>query len=72
METVALHDFHATANDELSFKKNAVLKVLDTAEEKDWYRTELDGREGLLPNNYVMVPGRYHAGEGQRGPCSST
>ena len=30
METVALHDFHATANDELSFKKNAVLKVLDT------------------------------------------
>ena len=55
MEAVALHDFHATANDELSFKKNAVLKVLDTAEEKGWYRAELDGREGLIPNNYVRM-----------------
>ena len=55
MEAVSLHDFHATANDELSFKKNAVLKVLDTAEKKGWYRAELDGREGLIPNNYVRM-----------------
>ena len=27
MEAVALHDFHATAEDELSFKKGSVLKV---------------------------------------------
>ena len=27
MEAVALHDFHATADDELSFKKGSVLKV---------------------------------------------
>ena len=55
MEAVVLHDFHATANDELSFQKNAVLKVLDTAKEKDWYRAELDGKEGLIPNNYVQM-----------------
>ena len=49
MEAVVLHDFHATANDELSFKKNAVLKVLDTT------KAELDGKEGLIPNNYVRI-----------------
>lgn len=27
MEAIALHDFHATADDELSFKKGSVLKV---------------------------------------------
>lgn len=27
MEAVSLHDFHATADDELSFKKGSVLKV---------------------------------------------
>ena len=27
MEALALHDFHATAEDELSFKKGSVLKV---------------------------------------------
>lgn len=27
MEAVALHDFHATAEDELSFKKGSILKV---------------------------------------------
>ena len=27
MEAVAKHEFHATADDELSFKKGAVLKV---------------------------------------------
>lgn len=27
MEAVALHDFHATADDELSFKKGSILKV---------------------------------------------
>ena len=28
MEAIALHDFHATAEDELSFKKGSVLKVM--------------------------------------------
>ncbi len=27
MEAVSLHDFHATADDELSFKKGSILKV---------------------------------------------
>lgn len=28
MEAIALHDFHATAEDELSFKKGSILKVI--------------------------------------------
>ena len=28
MEAIALHDFHATAEDELSFKKGSILKVM--------------------------------------------
>ena len=28
MEAIALHDFHATADDELSFKKGSILKVI--------------------------------------------
>ena len=29
MEAIAKHDFNATAEDELSFRKNQVLKVID-------------------------------------------
>ena len=28
MEAKAIHDFHATADDELSFKRGSILKVL--------------------------------------------
>ena len=31
MEATALHDFHATADDELSFKKGSILKVSRTS-----------------------------------------
>lgn len=31
MEAVALHDFHATADDELSFKKGSILKVSEVS-----------------------------------------
>ena len=36
MEAVALHDFHATADDELSFKKGSILKVSEVS----WTRVE--------------------------------
>lgn len=43
MEAIALHDFHATADDELSFKKGSVLKV--TTMFKTWYYRVLDSPE---------------------------
>jgi len=56
MEAVALHDFDATAHDELSFKKGSILKVLNTEEEdKNWFKAEQDGKDGLIPENYIHV-----------------
>ncbi|ESO08903.1 hypothetical protein HELRODRAFT_73962 [Helobdella robusta] len=60
MEATAKHDFQATANDELSFSRGAKLKVLSMEEDKNWYKAELDGREGYVPSNYIeMKPHPY-------------
>ncbi len=63
MEAVAKHDFNATAEDELSFKKHHVLKVLNKEDDMNWYRAELDGQEGLIPSNYIeMRPHGWYYG----------
>lgn len=55
MEAIAKHDFNATANDELSFHRGDVLKVLNKEEDINWYKAELDSREGLIPSNYIEM-----------------
>ncbi|XP_015784850.1 protein enhancer of sevenless 2B [Tetranychus urticae] len=55
MEAIAKHDFNATADDELSFRKFDVLKILNMEDDVNWYRAELDGREGLIPSNYIQM-----------------
>ncbi|KRX76532.1 Sex muscle abnormal protein 5, partial [Trichinella nativa] len=55
MEAEAEHDFQATAIDELSFKKGNILKVLNKDEDPNWYRAELDGKEGYIPSNYIKM-----------------
>uniref|UniRef100_A0AAF5PGS1 Sex muscle abnormal protein 5 n=1 Tax=Wuchereria bancrofti TaxID=6293 RepID=A0AAF5PGS1_WUCBA len=55
MEAVAEHDFNATAEDELSFRKNQILKVLNKDEDPHWYKAELDGHEGFIPSNYIRM-----------------
>ncbi|XP_076309515.1 growth factor receptor-bound protein 2-like isoform X2 [Tachypleus tridentatus] len=55
MEATAKYDFNATADDELSFKKGEVLKVLNVEDDMNWYRAELDGKEGLIPSNYIEM-----------------
>ncbi|PVD37917.1 hypothetical protein C0Q70_00519 [Pomacea canaliculata] len=55
MEAVAKYDFTATAEDELSFKKGNVLKILSKDEDKNWYKAEMDGKEGYVPNNYITM-----------------
>ena len=54
MEAVALHDYHAKSDDELSFEKGSILKVLsrDVKEEPYWYMGEGDGKQGLIPPNF--------------------
>ncbi|KAL5288648.1 sem-5 family protein [Megaselia abdita] len=53
MEATAKHDFAATAEDELSFRKLQILKILNMEDDMNWYRAELDGKEGLIPSNYI-------------------
>lgn len=63
MEALAKHDFNATAEDELSFRKGQVLKILNMEDDTNWYRAELEGREGLIPSNYIeMKPHNWYHG----------
>ncbi|VEN45686.1 unnamed protein product [Callosobruchus maculatus] len=55
MEAIAKHEFNATADDELSFRKGQVLKILNMEDDMNWYRAELDAREGLIPSNYIEM-----------------
>ena len=55
MEATALHDYDATAEDELSFKKGSILKILNLEEENSWYMAEQDAKSGLIPNNYMEI-----------------
>ncbi|XP_071953306.1 growth factor receptor-bound protein 2-like [Antedon mediterranea] len=55
MEAIVLYDFTATEDDELSIKKGSIVKVLNTDEDRHWFKAEQDGREGLIPKNYIQM-----------------
>ena len=55
MEAIAKHDFSASADDELSFRKHSILKVLNKEDDMNWYRAELDGHEGKNANNTTIL-----------------
>ncbi|XP_075429853.1 GRB2-related adapter protein 2 isoform X1 [Ascaphus truei] len=51
MEAVAMYEFTASGEDELSFRKGDVLKILSS--DDNWYKAELQSCEGYVPKNYV-------------------
>ncbi|XP_064419243.1 GRB2-related adapter protein 2b isoform X2 [Latimeria chalumnae] len=51
MEALAKYDFNATGEDELSFRKGDLLKILSSQD--DWYKAELHGHEGFVPKNFI-------------------
>ncbi|PIO73534.1 SH3 domain protein [Teladorsagia circumcincta] len=55
MEATAEHDFNANADDELSFRRGQILKVLNKDEDPHWFKAELDGVEGFVPSNYIRM-----------------
>jgi len=55
MEARTLHDFSATAPDELSFTKGSVLKVINIDNDANWFTAEQDGRTGFVPANYLEM-----------------
>ncbi|KAG8006505.1 GRB2-related adaptor protein 2 [Nibea albiflora] len=53
MEARGKYDFNATADDELSFRKGDILKILSPQDE--WYKAEMNGQEGFVPQNYIDI-----------------
>ncbi|OCT85502.1 growth factor receptor-bound protein 2 [Xenopus laevis] len=53
MEALGMYEFNASGEDELSFKKGDILKILSS--DDNWYKSELHGSEGYVPKNYVEV-----------------
>lgn len=53
MEAKGKYDFNATDEDELSFRKGDILKILSRQDE--WYKAEMNGHEGFVPQNYIEV-----------------
>ncbi|XP_072225331.1 GRB2-related adapter protein 2a isoform X2 [Leuresthes tenuis] len=59
MEARGKYDFSATADDELSFRKGDILKIISL--EDDWCKSEMNGQEGYVPKNYIdmQTPGWF-------------
>ena len=47
-------DCAADRDDELSFKRGDILKILDDTE-PDWYRAQLKEKVGMVPASYVRL-----------------
>lgn len=72
MEATARHDFTATSGDELSFQKGSKIKVLSMDEDKNWYKSECNGREGYIPSNYIeMKPHSWFVNRIGRGEAEN-
>uniref|UniRef100_A0A668AES2 Intersectin 2a n=1 Tax=Myripristis murdjan TaxID=586833 RepID=A0A668AES2_9TELE len=53
-QVIAMYDYTAANQDELSFSKGQLINILDKAN-PDWWKGEANGVTGLLPTNYVKM-----------------
>uniref|UniRef100_A0A1A8FG31 Intersectin 2a n=2 Tax=Nothobranchius korthausae TaxID=1143690 RepID=A0A1A8FG31_9TELE len=53
-QVIAMYDYAAANQDELSFCKGQLINVLDKTN-PDWWKGEANGVTGLLPTNYVKM-----------------
>ncbi|XP_054653972.1 intersectin-1 isoform X5 [Dunckerocampus dactyliophorus] len=53
-QVIGMYDYVAQNDDELAFQKGQVITVL-SKDDCDWWKGELNGREGLFPSNYVKL-----------------
>ncbi|XP_066566268.1 SLIT-ROBO Rho GTPase-activating protein 3 isoform X2 [Amia ocellicauda] len=56
-EAVAMFDYVGRSPQELSFKQGDTL-LLHSKASSDWWRGELGGVKGIIPNKYISVPER--------------
>jgi len=54
LEAVAQYDFTARSSREVSFTKGATILLYCQAS-SDWWRGCVDGREGLVPDKYILI-----------------
>lgn len=50
----ALYDYTAQGPDELSFKENDIIYVLDMISDQNWWKAKIGNQIGLIPSNYSM------------------
>lgn len=73
MEAKTAHDFNGSAQDELSFKKGMVIKIINNQEDTNWFKAELDGKTGFVPANYIeMLPHEWYHGMIKRSDAEDT
>ncbi|XP_061463514.1 intersectin-2 isoform X3 [Rhineura floridana] len=53
-QVIAMYDYMASNEDELSFSKGQVISVLHK-DDPDWWQGEINGISGLFPSNYVKM-----------------
>nr|XP_057947605.1 growth factor receptor-bound protein 2a [Doryrhamphus excisus] len=53
MEAIAIADFKALKEDQLSFSRGNIIKVLK--KDSNWCRAELNGSEGFVPSDYIKL-----------------
>uniref|UniRef100_H3C3D0 Intersectin 2a n=1 Tax=Tetraodon nigroviridis TaxID=99883 RepID=H3C3D0_TETNG len=53
-QVIAMYDYAAANQDELSFSKGQLINILDKTN-PDWWKGEVKGVTGLLPTNYVKM-----------------
>ncbi|XP_038655834.1 intersectin-2-like [Scyliorhinus canicula] len=53
-QVIAIYDYIAVNDDELSFSKGQLMNVLNK-DDPDWWQGELNGINGLFPSNYVKI-----------------
>ncbi|XP_053139860.1 intersectin-2 isoform X2 [Hemicordylus capensis] len=53
-QVIAMYDYIANNEDELSFSKGQLINVLNK-EDADWWQGEINGTSGLFPSNYVKM-----------------
>nr|XP_056712131.1 intersectin-2 [Euleptes europaea] len=53
-QVIAMYDYSANNEDELSFSKGQLINVLNK-DDADWWQGEVNGVSGLFPSNYVKM-----------------
>nr|XP_016851724.1 PREDICTED: intersectin-2 isoform X3 [Anolis carolinensis] len=53
-QVIAMYDYLANNEDELSFSKGQLINVLNK-DDLDWWQGEINGISGLFPSNYVKM-----------------